>query len=262
MSRREKPFANEAALCAEFLSVLPKEWTAYAETAGWDILLVRKSDGFQIGIEAKLKLNAHVVSQALEEWGGWNADRPGPDCRAVLVPRGENGFERIASYIGVVIIWVTPASESRLSYRPAAFFHPTLPDEYQADRRWHEWMPAQRHRLPDYIPDVPAGVPAPVQLTPWKVKAIKLMVLAEERGFITRQDFKHLSLDHRPFISAEGWLRPTGERGRYAVHHPAPNGLKEQHPRVYAEIKADIARWYPDHMAQSSQLDAKPLLTP
>lgn len=256
MSKREKPFATEAALCTEFLSVVPKGWTAYAETAGWDILLARQSDGFQIGIEAKLKLNAKVVSQSLEEWGGWNADRPGPDCRAVLVPRGEHGFERIAAYIGVAIVWVTPAAESRFSLRPEASFHPSLPGGH-SDRCWHEWMPAQRHKLPDYVPDVAAGVPAPIQLTPWKVKAIKLMVLAEARGFITRQDFKHLSLDHRPFVSAEGWLRPTGERGRYAVHHPAPLGLKEQHPRVYDEIKADIAKWSPEHMARDSQPDTK-----
>lgn len=248
MARISKPFATEADLCAEFLSVLPSDWTAYPETAGWDILLARKSDGFQVGIEAKLKLNVLVVSQALEEWGGWSAARPGPDCRAVLVPRGERGFERIAGYIGFTIIWVTPASESRLTFRPSASFHPSLPGR-GSDQHWHEWMPAERHRLPDYVPDVVAGVPSPVQLTAWKVKAIKLMIIAETRGFITRQDFKHLGLDHRPFVSAEGWLRPTGEKGRYAVHHPAPAKLKEQHPTVYSEIRADADKWMPKVIA-------------
>lgn len=240
--RKPKQFATEVALCEEFLSALPDGWTPYAETAGWDILLVRADDGLQVGIQAKLKLNPHVVAQTLEEWGGWYADRPGPDCRAVLVPGSESGFESIAAYIGFTIIRVTPKSESRFSVRPGASFYPPLPGGYHD---WHEWMPATRHKLPDYIPDVQAGAPAPIQLTAWKIKALKLYALAETRGFITRADFKHLRLDHRPFISAEGWLRPTGERGRYQIHSPAPSTFKEQHARVYEEIKADAANWMP-----------------
>lgn len=244
MAAKPKLFATEVDLCAAFIAALPKGWTAYAETAGWDILLVRSEDGFQIGVQAKLKLNAHVVSQALEEWGGWAADNAGPDCRAVLVPRGEEGFERIAAYIGFAIIRVTPASESRFSLRPGGSFSPTLPGGYD-DRFWHEWMPARRHQLPAYVPDVPAGASAPVQLTQWKIKALKLMVMAETRSFITRLDFKHLGLDHRPFVSAEGWLRPTGVRGQYQVHSPAPSTFKAQHARVYEEIKADAETWMP-----------------
>jgi hypothetical protein len=38
----------------------------YPETEGWDILLVRVSDGFQIGIQAKLALNIGVINQCLE----------------------------------------------------------------------------------------------------------------------------------------------------------------------------------------------------
>ena len=236
---RVKQFVTEVALCEEFLSVIPKEWTPYAETAGWDILLAR-DDGFQVGIQAKLKLNSHVVSQTLEEWGGWSADRAGPDCRAVLVPSKESGFEAIAAYIGFTIIRVTPKAESRFTMRPAASFYPPLPGDH---REWHEWMPTKRHTLPAYVPDVPAGASAPIQLTPWKIKALKLYVLAETRGFITRHDFKHLGLDHRPFISAGGWLRPTDERGRYQVHSPAPTAFKAQHARVYEEIRADAANW-------------------
>lgn len=243
--KKVKPFATEVELCAAFLAALPAGWTAYNETAAWDILLVRDADGFQIGIQAKLKLNAHVIAQCLEEYGAWAADRAGPDCRAVLVPDGQVGFESIARYIGFTIIRVQPACDigSRWERKPS--FRPGLLGEPVSDREWHEWMPAKRHKLPQYVPDVPAGAPAPVQLTPWKIKALKLMVLAETRGFITRHDFKHLALDHRPFISAEGWLRPTGVRGQYQVHHPAPQSLKAQHPRVYEEIKADAASWMP-----------------
>ena len=63
---KSKPFASEADLCAAFLA-----WAArtapgvacYAEWAGWDILLVYP-EGFQLGIQAKLRLNAEVIGQA------------------------------------------------------------------------------------------------------------------------------------------------------------------------------------------------------
>ena len=58
--KREKPYPTEVALCSAFIAAVPREWTAYAETAGWDILLVRKADGFQIGVEAKLKIGVEV----------------------------------------------------------------------------------------------------------------------------------------------------------------------------------------------------------
>ena len=68
--RREtrQAFRSEADLCAAFLAALEREhakkWMAYAETAGWDILLVRLKDGFQIGIQAKLALNDLCHHQA------------------------------------------------------------------------------------------------------------------------------------------------------------------------------------------------------
>lgn len=240
MAAKPKPFATEVDLCKAFLSALPTEWTSYAETSGWDLLLVRKTDGLQVGIEAKLKLNTQVVSQVLEEYGR-DADRPGPDHRAVLVPSGEHGFERIAAYIGFTIIHVSAAQPP---YRRKPDFNPSLPGDYSVDR-WHDWMPVKRHELPEYVPDVAAGASAPVQLTHWKIQALKLLVLADRRGFITRHDFRHLGIDHRRWISAEGWLRPTDVRGRYVVHHPAPTAFKDQHPRVYAEIAADFNKWAP-----------------
>lgn len=239
---KDKPFATEAELCAEFLDwVDPRVWTAYPETEGWDILLVRPADGFQIGIEAKLRLNAAVVTQAIEQYGAYQAVAPGPDCRAVLVP-ASSGFKTICKYLGIVI--VTPSYRSSFRARKGRWeFTPRLPD--QAGRfdgaDWPEWCPAKRHALPAYVPDSTAGTPSPVQLTEWKIKAIKLAVIVERRGFALRADFKHLNLDHRRWIDGD-WLiaTPSGL---------IPGGtfpdLKAQHPRNYAEIAADYAAWAP-----------------
>ena len=56
--KKTAPFKTEADLCTAFARCVDKrDWIIFNETAGWDILLVRKADGFQIGIEAKLKLS-------------------------------------------------------------------------------------------------------------------------------------------------------------------------------------------------------------
>lgn len=243
---KEKPFATEVELCSAFLAAVGSEWTAYNEHAGWDILLVRNSDGFQIGIEAKLRLNAHVITQAIEEYGSYSAERAGPDCRAVLVPEGDSGgFGAIAAYIGITVIRCRPVQTPRRSYGHA--FSPSLPssagDRYLHDD-WHEWCPAKRHKLPEYVPDVKAGSPSPLQLTTWKISAIKIAVTLEKRGYVTRSDFKHIGIDHRRWVaSATGWLK-TNLDGGY-VQGPHLPDFKRQHPRVYEQIAAEAEKWMP-----------------
>ncbi len=104
-------FIKESDLCAAFTQAVARDldWTAFNETAGFDILLVRK-DGIQIGIEAKLKLNAKVVTQALPRWLGVEYGAIGPHYRAVLVPVGE---------INITFHRSAALSASRLSNRTA-----------------------------------------------------------------------------------------------------------------------------------------------
>lgn len=247
MTKKPPPFESETALCARFISGLKAGWTPYAETAGWDILLVRDVDGFQIGIEAKLKLNAHVISQCLEEYGHWSADRDGPDCRAVLVPTGESGyFGRIAHYIGVTIIMVRTPEENRYTRE---IFQPDLPRSGQEwdSRNWHQWAPTRRHKLPEYVPDVAAGASAPMQLTDWKISALKIIATIEKRGYVTRADFKHHKMDHRRWLTRGAeWL--VAQDGRFTPGPYLPN-LKEQHPTIYVQILADAEKWMPKEPA-------------
>lgn len=250
---KPKPFATEADLCAAFIADIGPNWTAYPETAGWDMLLIRKADGFQIGVQAKLRLNAHVISQALESWGS-SADRPGPDCRALLVPgvdgrltTGAEGFTTICEYIGLHVIRAWSPGAAR-PYQPAwgrsgRCFHPALPGEPGDSEKWHEWAPLKRHALPEYVPDVPAGASAPRQLSRWKIKAIKISVVLENRGYVTRADFRHIQLDHRRFLtSGLGWLIPDEKSGGYVRTKLWPN-MKTQHPRAYDQIAADYPKW-------------------
>jgi len=237
----KKPFAAETDLCKAFIDAVGEDWTPYPETAGFDILLVRNADGFQIGIEAKLKLNAAALAQALEG-NPFSFRNEGPDCRAVLVPDGAAvaGVAILASHLAVTVIRV----RSGLNWHYNNRFTPTLPtiemrfSPYGED--WHELCPLKRHSLPDYVPDVAAGASAPVQLTNWKVKAIKIAIINDVRGFVTRADFKALKIDARRWIDAR-WMVPC-ELGFKLSN---PDWLKRQHPRVYEEIKAQRDDWMP-----------------
>lgn len=257
-----EPWKTEAAMVADFVAWIDHDtrghrnrdaepWTVYAETAGWDLLLVRQADGFQIGVEAKLSLNAKVLCQVLEH----DRYKPevGPDCCAVLVPepKAVNGLEIIAKRLGIVIIL---GSVRDGSYRPGPTFGPDLPrlgeQIYDWREDWPERCPDKRCPLPDYVPDVTGGHSAPVKLTQWKVAALKAQVLLEERGFITRADLKALKMS--PTRWTQFWLRSNGQGGW--VPRPEMPDFKAQHPVNYEQIKADFPKWSKDLPASAASL--------
>lgn len=235
--REKNPFPTEIALCAAFIEAVDQRlWQPYAETAGWDILLVRRADGFQIGIQAKLTLTAAAIAQTIETIYGWRSG-VGPDVRAVLFPSGHavSGTEEICRALGIAAIGLRQR-------RPGVISQPIWPplpsaargDDYSLGD-WPRHYPVRRHRLPDYVPDVAAGASAPVQLTPWKIQALRLCYLMERNGFITRADFHAMKVDHRRWVTGE-WLArgPAGwVKGPFWPDFPAA------HPKTFAEIAAD-----------------------
>lgn len=235
-ARLPDTFKAETDLCKAFIDSLEKGWTPYPETAGFDILLVRIEDGFQIGVQAKLKLTALALAQGLE---GWSYGGIGPDCRAVLVPDGKTvaGVETLAGRLAITVIRCGPKG-----WKNAYTYSPRLPAlgsrPYGGD--WHELVPLQRCKLPDYVPDVAAGASAPVRLTEWKIRAIKISVIAETKGFVTRADFKALHIDHRRWIDSR-WMVACEDGFRLTD----PDWMKRQHPKVYEQIKAEASDWMP-----------------
>jgi hypothetical protein len=234
-----KPFPTEVALCAAFIAAIDKRaWTPYAETAGWDILLVRKVDGFQIGVQAKLVFNLDVINQTIEDDYS-HYRKEGPDCRAILVPETKQRLATICAYIGVTVVAVygpRPKNVFGMDFDPAL---PRVDGGRDRGDDWFEWCPTSRHKLPEYVPDVAAGSSAPIQLTEWKVSAIKIAIILEQRGYLTRQDFRDVGIDHRRWLTPTGWLKV--DEGRY-VRGGMPD-FKGQHPKVYEKIKADAAKW-------------------
>jgi hypothetical protein len=235
-------FRTEADMVAAWLELLGRSrqfeeaaWTVYPETAGWDLLLVHQA-GYQVGIEAKLSLNAKVLCQALAGSVSYWRDE-GPDYRGVLVPDGklQKNLTPIARALGIGILTVRPSE--------AGIWRSTgLPSE-DGSLEWPNWCPSKRCPLPEYIPDVTAGHPSPLALTAWKIKAIRLMILLERRGFVTRADMKALQISPTRWCDHwHGFL--AAENGRYVRCSRTPD-LKAQHPRNWAEIEADFGKWCP-----------------
>lgn len=267
--KRPSDFASEADLVAGFCAYIeknwnnrntPERWVIYHETAGWDVLLAEESTGVQIGIEAKLSLNAKAIEQALVGAGDSRyAASPGPDYRAVLVPANacQAHLTTICRHIGLTLLKLRDFNagsgrEWREKYGPrwqVTFAGHGPPEEDGGQfgpslTGWFPWLPEKRHKLPDYIPDVSGGKASPVALTEWKIRAIKLLILLDRNGFVTRSDMRAIDISPTRWTAAGGFLKPDTELGGYVRHHRTPD-LRAQHPVNYAQIEADFEKWCP-----------------
>lgn len=237
--KREPAFASEAELCAVFMAWAKKAgWTPYPETAGWDVLLVGPDD-IQIGVQAKLRFNMHVLAQSLPDRWDLQCEAAGPDFRAVLVPDIPAGLGTIAGSLGITVFRPTRFDHCREG--PIIEFLPELGVNRFIrtwDENWHWCSPMKRHQLPAYIPDVAAGSPSPVRLTDWKIKALKVCARLELNGKVSRADFKQIGLDPRAWTGPRGWLDASDERGVYVRSDRLR--FDSQHPDVYKRVLADV----------------------
>ena len=227
---KSKPFAAEADLCAAFI-----EWAGrfdgvrcFAEWAGWDILVVYP-DGHQLGIQAKLRLNAEVIGQAAPDAWGWafDHDHQGPDFRAVLVPHG-NPLSGIAARLGLVVF----ESHERGYPTTRIEFSPSLDGCPRMGDPWLDWNPARRHELPPVATDAIAGSPCPITLTPWKLAAIDVLAELAVKGTITTKRMRGLGVNPSRWLSGF-WLMPAETRGLWVRGDRCPK-FDEQHPTAYA----------------------------
>lgn len=254
MTRADQAFAKETDLCAAFLTCVPKGWTPYPETAGWDIVIVHNETGVQVGVEAKLVLNTKVLVQATEDMHSrWRCDT-GPDFRAVLVGRHVTECAQIAGFMGIKVLQVGP----RPSWMPKTganwCVNGKRRDDWLPDIReisphgwagecdWIDHAPARRLQLPDYVPRVIAGDSAPRKLSPWTVQAIRLCVLIGRIGTVTPAHFRALRLS--PSRWTDGVWLAKAQRGHWkpGPRFPGPR-FQAEHPEVWAEVEADWPRW-------------------
>ena len=269
------PFKTEAELCQAFLSCIPKGWVAYPESCNFDIVLAHTETGAQIGIEAKLVLNAKVLCQVIEyrDRVAW-----GPDFRAVLVGRSVAENAVLAAALGIKVLEVekritsyggramtpkgTPPGEWKVKgydwlpdfdiYRPG--------NSWWSARGWEDEAPEKRLALPEYVPQVAAGVPAPQKLSPWTIQAIKLCQIVQRLGIVTRFHFEDLKLSPSRWCDGH-WLTKGALRGQWVAgpHFPAER-FQRAHPISWAQIEADIATWGAKMLAAPKAPEQRSLL--
>lgn len=243
MSR--KTVNSEAELCSAFIEQFNAldGWTCYPETADFDVLVVHE-DGRQIGVEAKLKLNAKVADQILP--GEWE-DRygsAGPDHRMVIVgdiTEASAGIVRLLEMCGVPVL--RPNMRHQYNGRGmestlVADFG--LKDWMRQGQPWRphmfDWNPSERCKVPIVVPDVPAGVPAPLRLTPWKEAALKVLIQLRRQGSITTKQIAAHGIS--PTVWTRGdraWLRKGEQQGLWVETENLP-AFDKQHPEAFAKI--------------------------
>jgi len=250
MTREKLQIKTEAELCVAFIEQMNKieGWTCYPETAGFDILVVHE-DGRQIGVEAKLRLNAKVADQILP--GGWSVryGTPGPDHRLVIVGDITDASEGIAKMLAMMGVEVLKPYMQRQRDPDAEFGYKLGPDfnlsswlsgrgrPEWGDPHFFDWNPPERCAVPCVVPDVPAGVPAPLRLTPWKESAIRVLIQLKRQGWITAKQITQHGISASIWTSGPtAWLQKGLAQGQWIPTDRLPN-FQSQHPGAYAKIE-------------------------
>lgn len=216
---------SEADLCDWLIErEATRGWVAYPEHAGWDVLMVRERDGFQVGVQAKLRANCEVIAQAAD--GMARSKRP--DVAAVLVPDASHAFVRVARLCGGIKV-----------------LHWSSPHRYDfnfLDERLHSatGSPGTRHELPPFVPAVRAGSPAPTPLTKWKLAALRLCLLLDRQGYVTTEDIKRLGMSPTRWLDL---LRMDGYVPGRRLHRLV-RGDKLLPDQQYPELAAQVAAHY------------------
>nr|WP_288354858.1 hypothetical protein [uncultured Pseudomonas sp.] len=233
---------SERELCAAFIDEFNQQagWVCYPETGGFDVLVVHE-DGWQIGVEAKVKLNAKVADQILPDPWAYRYGSPGPDYRMVIVgsiTEANQGIGRMLEALGVSVLaprlsirWRRGQTEDSWTFNL---------DEWTGNYLYRvapfDWNPAERCEVPCVVPDVPAGVPAPLRLTPWKERALKVLFTLRRQGFITAKQIAEHGISTSVWISGgRPWLVRGEVRGQWLPGPHLPT-FDLQHPEAYAKI--------------------------
>lgn len=235
MSRKKhkkfkSPYTSENELCNALIEYArSNEWKAYPETSNWDILLEKNNK--QIGVQAKLKDNINVLYQAVSH-RNHNAE---PDIIAVLVPNASFEFIIVAKELKIYVIEASNQQWNNYPYgkcktetiKKINISLDNIPEVFCRNPKHKCWAP-------EVEINVPAGVKSPREITPWKIKAVKMCIKLNEKGYLTSQDFKDAKLSMTLWVR-EKWLLNTGEKdGKLAKYVKNTNSIlpSESYPEV------------------------------
>lgn len=191
-------YVREVDMCSAFRDLARRHgFAVHSETDGFDMLLVADrasgfSKGDQIGVHAKLHANFRVLAQCIPR----DPARSGPDYYAVLVPSADSDFRVVAHALRIAVL-----EGGRIADPQARLFDGAA---------WHRHSACAPSWVPECeVHDLPAGGVAPKLMTPWKMAAVKLCLLAEQRGFLTERDFSEADMS-MGLWRAKQWIKAAG----------------------------------------------------
>ncbi len=236
----------ESSLCLHFFhEALLRGWRCIPEypRSRFDILLIAEewvstegaSPGTQIGVQAKMGLNASLMKQ-LEKPVRYEMRWNNPDYIVGLVPQvrpNSSSKKKLASLdmwgVGLFTAYDVFAGNEHEDTK----YSVNLNNMLKAGTR-HRFA----GRVPPPPPDYPFTLPGSVggqHWSPWKEKAINIVVkLTHRGGLFTLQDIKDGGIDPKRWIQ-KGWITLTGEkRGRSYLYKLNPQSKMDrvdlQHP--------------------------------
>lgn len=232
----------------------------YPETAEFDILLVATersaekyrvfAPGSQIGIQAKMHGNVEVLCQALPRVYGVllpgeteRLHKTGPHYYAVLVPAAIPEFYSVAHRNGIIVF----AAYERDRHGAIRLDEYGMSSWQGRRNRWAQSLRRFDHKEPCWVPEVevaiPAGKKGPLQLTPWKMSAVKLCLRAELNGYLTTKDFAAENVSMSRWLQ-QGWIRPgahvvvDGKRlKQYLLNPEATDVPHKKHSEVVVALE-------------------------
>jgi len=232
-------YKSEAALCDDLRThARTAGFQVYPECGGWDLVLVRR--GIQIGVQAKLRFNAHLVAQGLAD------SQHGPHYRALACPLARTvraDAYAIAERCGLLLLdmnevplrWLV----GRLRWSGGRLRDTRLWRRY----RW----PGTRLWLPPEVPTLPAGVPSPEVVGPWQLVVCEVEALVRVRGWIAKADvypiIKSVGARCRAETVLTHYYECTGQRigpdtrACKWVLHPRRRPASRRYPAAWAMIK-------------------------
>ncbi len=242
------PWASEQELCDALKESLEGSgWRVYTETNGFDLWAIAGADGpgwkegDTMGLEAKMAANIKVICQAadLEKGRGRcipQAELHGPHFRVAAVPRATYDFGLLCRSLGVKV-WECSAFDYAIGV--GNHWRKRVRDIKLLGARRFE--PRTVPKEPDIKIDVPAGVPCPRKVTPWKIKAVTLMLRLKAGERLTSAEIAAAGMTAGTFRD-RGWIQDSGERrGRAYVWEAGPGTQLYPTPDLgYPEVAAAL----------------------